>query len=117
MLSWQSVCFPSLRLPNPSLPSWRSLLFSPLIRSAVSRVRRPAGQARAPVRAQALDRPITLRSTRAPQAVHELDHPAVEGARELIAEHGEARHWEPFALDPRLQTLDQPTGLDRPHRW
>jgi len=60
---------------------------------------------------------LVLSSTRAAQAVHELDRPAVEGARELIAECGDVRLGEPLAQDPRLQTLDQLTGLDRPHRW
>jgi len=31
-LSWQSVCFPSLSLPEPPLPSWQPLHFDPVIR-------------------------------------------------------------------------------------
>ena len=46
------------------------------------------------------DAQLALRSAWTPEAVHELNDPSVERARELIADRIEIWLWEPLARDP-----------------
>src|SRR5664280_2460803 len=54
---------------------------------------------------------------RTPQEVHQLNYPPIESVGELVAQRAGIRLGEPLCQDSRPQAFDDPTSLDRPHRW